>query len=127
MPTGEEGSAENNASLVLLVDVGGTRLLLTGDVEPPAQQALLGSGVDLRAHVLKVPHHGSRYQDPDFLTAIGAQLAVISVGADNDYGHPAAETIALLERVRTRVERTDIDGDIAIVSTASGLSVASRQ
>ena len=48
--------------------------------------------------VLKVPHHGSRYQDPDLLTGLGARLAVVSVGVDNDYGHPAPTTLAMLRQ-----------------------------
>jgi competence protein ComEC len=126
-PVGEEGSSENNASLVLMVDVRGTRLLLTGDVEPPAQQALLASGVDLHADVLKVAHHGSRYQEPAFIDAVHAELAVISVGGDNDYGHPSPETLALVEQSGAVVERTDTDGDVAVVVTSDGLAVSTRQ
>ena len=74
------GSPPNDASIVMLVRVHGVRLLLTGDIEPPAQQALLNSGVDLHADVLKVPHHGSAFQDPDFISAVGARLALVSVG-----------------------------------------------
>jgi competence protein ComEC len=124
---GEEGSAENNASLVLMVDVRGARLLLTGDVEPPAQQALLDSGTDLRADVLKVAHHGSRYQEPAFVEAVRPDLAVISAGADNDYGHPSPETLALVERSGAQVERTDTDGDVAVVVTPDGLAVSTRR
>ena len=85
----EEGTGANNASLVLLVQVAGVRLLLAGDMEPEAQQALARSLPGLRADVLKVPHHGSRYQDPELLASLHARLAVVSVGRDNDYGHPA--------------------------------------
>ena len=72
------------------------RLLLTGDVEPPGQRASCGSGADLRADVLKVPHHGSSRQDPAFFAATGARLAVASAGLDNDYGHPAPRTVQLV-------------------------------
>jgi competence protein ComEC len=120
-------SPENNASLVLMVAVAGHRLLLTGDVEPPAQRALLRSGVDLRAHVLKVPHHGSRYQDPAFLDSVDAQLTVISAGAENDYGQPAPETLAWVEADGAQVERTDLAGDIAVVVGREGVAVATRR
>ena len=66
-----ESSQQNDSSLVLMVDVAGVRLLLTGDVEPPGQQALLASGRSLHADVLKVPHHGSARQDPAFFAATG--------------------------------------------------------
>jgi len=123
---GDESSDENNASLVLLVNSGRLRLLLTGDIEPEAQQALLRSGVDLRADVLKVPHHGSRYQEPDFLRAVGANVAVVSVGVDNDYGHPADETLRLLRQAGTQTHRTDLEGDVAVVVRDGRLHVETR-
>jgi competence protein ComEC len=122
-----DGSPPNNASLVLLVQAKGLRMLLTGDVEPPAQRALLASGVDVHVDVLKVPHHGSSHQDPDFITATGADLAVLSVGIDNDYGHPAAETLALLDGLDAVICRTDQDGSVAVVETPAGLAVRTRR
>ena len=123
----EEGSPENNASLVLMVEVPGGRLLLTGDAEPPAQRALLASGVDLRADVVKVPHHGSRFQEPAFLDAVDARLAVITVGADNDYGHPAPETLSTIHDDAARIERTDLGGDIAVVVSPGTVAVSTRR
>jgi competence protein ComEC len=111
---GEEGAVANNASLVLLVETHGIRILMCGDMEPEAQEALARALPGLRADVLKVPHHGSRFQDPGLLGSLGARLAVVSVGADNDYGHPAGSTLALLRRAGMRVERTDRDGDVAV-------------
>ena len=72
--------------------------------------------------MLKVPHHGSRYQDLPFLQSLGARLAVISVGADNDYGHPAPETVAGPGGHRERVLRTDHDGSVAVVEHHGRLS-----
>jgi competence protein ComEC len=123
---GEEGSLANNASLVLLVRVQGIDILMSGDMEPEAQRALAAAVPDLHADVLKVPHHGSRYQDPALLAGLGARLAVISVGADNDYGHPAAATVAMLRAAGMRVERTDLDGDVAVTVRAGRLGVTSR-
>lgn len=120
------GTAQNNSSVVLAVATQGIRLLLTGDVEPEAQQALLAWGPALHADVLKVPHHGSAHQDVRFLEAVGADVAVISVGADNDYGHPSVQAIAPLERNGVRVLRTDRDGDIAVVVADDQLSVVTR-
>lgn len=124
--SGEEGSRANNASLVLLVEVRGVRLLLSGDMEPEAQRALDAALPDLRVDVLKVPHHGSRYQDRDLLTGLGARVAVVSVGAENDYGHPAAATLALLRRAGMSVERTDEDGDVALIERDGRLEVRTR-
>jgi len=124
--TGVSGTAQNNSSIVLAVRCSGIRILLTGDVEPEAQRALLQWGQALEADVLKVPHHGSAYQDPAFLETVDSDLAVISVGADNDYGHPAAETVATLRAHGAQVLRTDQDGDIAVVVRDGRLSTLSR-
>jgi competence protein ComEC len=118
-----EGSAPNNSSVVVLAELAGLRLLLTGDVEPVAQRALLGVERDLRADVLKVPHHGSAYQEPRLLRAVDAQVALISVGADNDYGHPAPATLALVQSAGAQVARTDRDGDVAVLGPAGRLRV----
>jgi competence protein ComEC len=123
---GEEGSVANNASLVLLVRTHGIRILMSGDMEPEAQQALARALPGLRVDVLKVPHHGSRYQDPQLLGSLGARLAVVSVGAQNDYGHPAASTLALLRRAGMRVERTDRDGDVAVTVQHGRIGVRTR-
>jgi competence protein ComEC len=119
-------SDPNNSSVVLRVAVSGRTLLLTGDVEVEAQEALLRTGVDLRADVLKVPHHGSAYQSPAFLRAVHASVGVISVGRDNDYGHPSPALLHELDRLGIRAERTDLDGDVAVTLRNGGLSVVTR-
>ncbi|MGW1585718.1 ComEC/Rec2 family competence protein [Streptomyces sp. NPDC002386] len=115
--TAPEPDGPNDASVVLLVRSGGLRLLLLGDLEPPAQQALLRSpaaagiaGVD----VLKVAHHGSAYQDPDLLRLAAPRVALVSTGADNPYGHPAPVTVAALRAGGATVLRTDRDGAVAV-------------
>jgi competence protein ComEC len=101
--------------------VPGLDLLLTGDVEQPAQLALLGSArPHLRADVLKVPHHGSRKMLLDFAAATGASVAVTSVGKDNPYGHPAVATLAAIANDGMRGYRTDRDGDVAIAPAGPG-------
>lgn len=120
----DEGALENNASIVLLVEVSGVRVLLTGDIEPPAQAALRRAEPALQADVLKIPHHGSSHQDPEFLAGLGARLAIASAGRGNDYGHPAPVTLRLLEGRGVRVLRTDADGDIAVVVQDGRLGVA---
>ncbi|GAC1325741.1 MAG: hypothetical protein NVSMB13_09400 [Mycobacteriales bacterium] len=119
-------SDPNNSSLVLRLSLAGFTVLLTGDVEWQAQRALLSSGADVRADVLKVPHHGSDHQDPGFLDAVGAGLAITSVGKANSYGHPSPVT---LDRVRgdgMRSYRTDDDGDVALVVGRAGLTAVAR-
>ncbi len=121
-----DGSTANDASVVLLVEVAGVRLLLTGDIEPDAQAALARAWPGLRADVLKVPHHGSRYQDLGFLGGLGARLALVSAGEDNDYGHPAPETLAALADTGAEVLRTDLDGDLAVVVRGDELLAVTR-
>lgn len=111
----DDGSAPNNASLVLLARVRGVSVLLTGDVEPEAQAALARTLAGLQVDVLKVPHHGSRHQDLDFLTGLRPRVAIASAGEDNDYGHPSAATLGPLARSGARVLRTDRDGDVLVV------------
>lgn len=121
-----ESPAENDASVVALATVSGVRVLLTGDIGAEAQQRLVGT-TGLEADVLKVPHHGSADQDPAFLRASGAVLAVASAGRDNSYGHPAARTVELLETSGTRVLRTDTSGSLALAAGPDGVRVTTER
>lgn len=118
-----ESSAENNSSIVGRLSVGGVSILVTGDLEPEGQQAALAAGADVRAMVLKVPHHGSSRQDPDFLAATRARIALLEVGLDNSYGHPAAKTLRTLEADGMQVVRTDQQGAVAISHDPAGWRV----
>jgi competence protein ComEC len=121
-------SDANNNSLILRAEIAGRVVLLAGDAETEQQQALLGAfGVaGLRADVLKLAHHGSAFQDPAFLDAVGAAAALVSVGPDNGYGHPNAAVLAHLSGRGTRVVRTDRDGDVAVIVDGSRLAVVAR-
>lgn len=111
-------SDPNEASTVALVEYGSTRFLLMGDAEQSEEQWLIDHAHgDLKADVLKVAHHGSTTSSTDaFLAAVQPSLAVISVGADNLYGHPSADVLASLGRVGARTMRTDHSGTIVIES-----------
>ncbi|CAB4709820.1 unannotated protein [freshwater metagenome] len=121
-----DGSTANDASVVLLVESAGVSMLLTGDVEPPGQVAIATAHPGLRVDVLKLPHHGSRYQDLPFLDSLGARLVLVSVGADNDYGHPAPDVVAALEGTGASVLRTDESGDLAVVLAQGDLASVAR-
>ncbi|WP_311931084.1 ComEC/Rec2 family competence protein [Microbispora sp. H11081] len=133
-----EGSTANNASVVLLVrwrtrpggaaGPDGTPIgaaLLAGDLETEAQEAMVRRGLP-RVDLLKVPHHGSPRQAPAFLAGTGARAALISVGAVNDYGHPAPPTLRRLHWLGMRPYRTDLSGDIAVVAVHDRLAVVVR-
>ena len=125
-----DSSQVNDSSLVLLAVVAGVRVLLTGDLEREGQAGLLagartwpgGPLVD----VVKVAHHGSASQDGDLYARTRARVALIEVGAANDYGHPAAPTLEVLAAAGSRVLRTDRDGDLAVAGTAQRLRTLVR-
>ncbi|PRY02675.1 ComEC/Rec2 family competence protein [Allonocardiopsis opalescens] len=99
--------------------------LLTGDIEEDVQARLLAGGVE-PVHVLKVPHHGAAGQDPGFLRAASAQVAVTSVGAGNTYGHPVPAVLDVLSGAGAANYRTDLHGDIAVSATPDGLRITTR-
>ena len=109
----------NNSSIAVVVRTPRYSLFAGGDLEPLIQSQLSVPRVD----IYKVCHHGSAYQDESFTRALSPQVALISVGAENTYGHPAPKTLALLVRLGARVFRTDRDGAIAITADAHRLSV----
>lgn len=121
-------SDPNNNSLVLRARVHGVEILLTGDAEDEEQRALVEryGAAPLRASVLKLAHHGSAFQEPAFLSAVAPAVVLVSVGLDNDYGHPNAALLAGLVRAGARVLRTDHGGDLAVLRTESGIAVAHR-
>lgn len=122
-----EGSAVNDASVVMRVELDGIVLMLTGDVEPDAQDQILRSGLPVDADVLKMPHHGSARQSEQFLDAVGARVVTVSAGQDNDYGHPAPAALRMLRERGAAAWRTDLDGDIAIVVRDGRLSIVTRR
>ncbi|MCW5248954.1 ComEC/Rec2 family competence protein [Streptomyces sp. SHP 1-2] len=125
------GEGPNDASVTLLVRTGGLRLLLLGDLEPPAQRRLLGSpgaaGAVGRVDVVKVAHHGSAHQDAGLMRTAAPRLALISCGAHNSYGHPAPGTLAALRALGAAVLRTDREGSVAVTGTATSLRVATER
>ncbi|MCP2030695.1 competence protein ComEC [Okibacterium sp. HSC-33S16] len=117
-PTGNDGS------VVLLVDGNGIRSLFLGDLSEQAQEAMLATRV-LRGTVdlVKVAHHGSADQSARLYERIRARAGLISVGADNDYGHPAPSILGVLRRAGTTAIRTDRCGMIVVGPATTGLSV----
>ena len=85
---------------MLTATVAGVRILLSGDAETEEQRAMLETvpAAAIRADVLKVAHHGSAYQDPEFVAAVRPAVALVWVGVDNDYGHPNPGLLARLTR-----------------------------
>ncbi|NLT73018.1 MAG: DNA internalization-related competence protein ComEC/Rec2 [Chloroflexi bacterium] len=116
-PLAHNDAQDNDRSLVILLEYGQFRMLLTGDAGRAVEDDLRNAGTSLRAAVLKVSHHGAATAtSAEFMAAVHPQLAVISVGAENWYGHPAPEVLQRLAEADVTVLRTDEVGTIAIAT-----------
>jgi competence protein ComEC len=114
----------NSNSLVFRLEYGRFAMLFVGDAGAETEQRLLAAQDDLRADVLKVGHHGSAYgTTPDFLRAVSPHDAVISVGRNNLFGHPAPATLAALVAANIAVHRTDRTGAVSVESDGSAFTV----
>lgn len=118
------GSESNEASVVMRVVYGNLSVLFTGDLDTDSELALVAMGVLKKTGVLKVSHHGSKYGSAkEFLEALSPKIAVISVGAKNNYGHPHGDTLMRLDAVGTKVLRTDQMGTVRLVSDGKKLEI----
>jgi competence protein ComEC len=120
--------ATNDDSLVLRLSYGRRSFLLTGDVERPIEQWMLGENEIERTDVLKTPHHGSRTSSTaPFLDAVSPAFAVISLGFENSYGFPNREVLERLQERGVMVFRTDQDGLVSIRSDGRRLRVETNR
>ena len=109
------GNEPNANSIVMRLDYGSFSLLLTGDAEAQTENRLLSKDVNLAARVLKVAHHGSKYAtSQSFLNRVKPELAVISCGEWNRYGHPSQSVLDRLQAANVKLLRTDLHGEITI-------------
>lgn len=129
-PDREVTNAESNeASIVGRLAYGTTTILLTGDAPISTERVLMmNDGASLKSTVLKLGHHGSRTSSlPGFLSLVQPELAVISVGEGNRYGHPHAEVLAHLAQENIRVFRTDVMGRIIFSSDGNRFNVRAEK
>ena len=121
------GNEANANSIVARLDYGAFSMLLAGDAEAQTEHRLLTKDLDLGAKVLKVAHHGSRYASAgDFLNRVKPEIAIVSCGAWNRYGHPSQ---AVLDRLRAanpnvKLYRTDLQGEITITTRGRNADIA---
>lgn len=117
----------NSNSVVIWLEHGEVDALFTGDAEEPTEHALLRG--DLReVEVLKVAHHGSSHSSTQsFLARVSPEIAVISCGTDNRYGHPDPEALARLASVGAMVFRTDLSGQVRVISDGQSVEVLEGQ
>lgn len=115
--------SDNDGSMVILITVGNRRILVTADIEEPAEQWLVDSGHNLAADVLLIPHQGSKTSStPAFLEAVSPAAAILSASATNPYGHPAEEVMARYEGIP--IFRTDHHGNVTVSSDGDRLWIS---
>ena len=116
----------NNLSVGIRLVYGSNAFVLCGDAESDSEEAMVESGLDLKADVLKAGHHGSSTSTSDaFLAAVDPDYAVISCGKDNSYGHPHQETMDKLNAADISIFRTDEQGTVVAVSDGSSITWSS--
>ena len=112
------GNEPNANSVVVRLDYGQFSMLLPGDAEAQTEDRMINKDVNVSAKVLKVAHHGSKYATTEeFLRRVKPEVAIISDGEYNRYGHPSPDVLARLKAVGARVYRTDMQGEITITTT----------
>jgi len=119
---------DNFASIIFKIVDDKNSFLFTGDATEETEAMLINSGQNLEADVLKVGHHGSKYSSMiEFLEKIKPKFAIISVGADNKFGHPSLRAIKNLETVGAKILRTDEKGDIIFTSDGQQLKIKTQK
>lgn len=117
-------SDSNNNSLVIRLQYGATSFLFSGDIEAEAMADLAAARLNLASTVFQVPHHGSRYGlQREFLDQVNPRLVVISVGAKNNFGHPAREVLDYWQKKGVPVFRTDRQGAISFFSNGDKVKI----
>ncbi len=120
-PAPAPGPRRNDNSMMLMLSIGPNRILFTGDVEARGEEGAIARGHELRATVLKAPHHGSDTSStPGFIAAVRPAVAVISLGYRNRYEFPSAAVVRRYRDAGARVLRTDECGAVTIAASASG-------
>jgi competence protein ComEC len=118
------GNEPNANSVVVRLDYGRFSMLLTGDAEAQTEDRMIQKDTNLQSKVLKVGHHGSKYATSEsFLKAVKPEVAVISDGAANRYGHPSPEALSRLKAAGVKVYRTDLQGEITIITKGEGYEI----
>ncbi|MBV8345291.1 MAG: DNA internalization-related competence protein ComEC/Rec2 [Candidatus Eremiobacteraeota bacterium] len=114
----------NDNSIAFVLQYHAFRMLFTGDAGVAAERRFLDEGIDLRADVLKVGHHGSAYSSStEFIAAVHPRYAVISVGRHNLFGHPAPSTVETLARIGATIYRTDENAATTITTDGHTIEI----
>lgn len=115
MKTG--GNVPNSNSVVMRLDYGDFSMLLPGDAEEQTEHRMLSRDSNLKVKILKIAHHGSKYAtSQDFVDRVKPEVAIISCGEWNRYGHPSQGVLDRLRAANVRLYRTDLQGEIIITT-----------
>ena len=115
MTTG--GNEANANSIVARLDYGSFSMLFTGDAENQTEHRLLTKELDMKSQVIKISHHGSKYaSSADFLNRVKPEVAIVSCGAWNRYGHPSQAVLDRLKTANVKLYRTDLQGEITLTT-----------
>lgn len=125
-PVNKEYENLNNYSAVFKVTYGKNAFLFQGDAEAISENEILATGIDLKADVLKIGHHGSSSSTTlKYLDKVQPNFAVISVGSGNDYHHPHEKTLTRLKKAGAKIFRTDRDGTLIFSSDGQTITKSS--
>jgi len=114
----------NPYSLVFKTQFEKVSFLFTADIPISTQKEILKEKINLKSDVFKVPHHGSKFSlEKNFFEKVFPKIAVISVGRKNPYSHPHKETISFLEKLNCKILRTDLFGDVKIITDGKFLAL----
>lgn len=114
----------NNGSIVIIFDLDHKKFLLTGDMEEAAELAMIRSNLLNKIDVLKIAHHGSKSSSSErFLSIVRPEISLISVGKNNSFGHPTEVVLKRLEKLKSKIFRTDQQGKLVITVENSKLVV----
>lgn len=126
-PNRNDYTETNDFSIVTKIEYMDTSFIITGDAEKDSEIDIINRNYNLKSNVLKVGHHGGRTSsNEEFLKRIDPDYSIISVGADNTYGHPHKETLSRLNRADSNIMRTDELGDIVIISNGKELTISEK-
>ena len=124
--TGTNTKDLNSTSIILKLTYGNTSFLFTGDAPTTIEKQILDK--DIKADVLKVAHHGSKYSSSaHFLKAVNPKYAIISCGQDNNYDHPHSITLNKLEKMNVKIYRTDKSGTIIATSNGKNINFETKE
>jgi len=118
------GDNLNNYSVSILLEHGENKFVFTGDAEKEVEEDILGAKINIDADLMKMGHHGSTTSNTEeFLDKISPQIAIITCGVDNSYGHPHREILDTLNKRNVEIYRTDLQGDIIVTSDGKTIEV----